>query len=687
MRQLQPNPLRTRANGSSASGWSTKQLDLAARYRDVVRRMKLLWRRSGGSPVNTKSVGLVLLLVTIVLVDVFARQYGPETMSRDMVPGQKDLGSLKEGTSIVAACQGRENTLPTVMRTWMAADNVDEIVLVDWSSEKPVSSILRALSGVDKVRIYRVEKAGNWSLSRAYNLAVHLATRKNIVRLDCDHALKPNFVRTHPIANDDRDFYAGNWSIARNSNELHLTGALVISQKNFWAVSGYDERIQSYGAEDINLCDRLVIAGGLVRHNVDYDAMIHLPHKTADERTFFFRPVDIDTNRILVNTLPQWPASNADRSYYKVEEPFLLVPSWTPKGLRQLMSQASVQAARELALDVRLHSDFHVPYAFLKAMPAAEKEKLVLNLIRKRSNRGEGAGKPTVMFAHAMHGLGNRIRALGSAMAVAKNTGRVLVVIWEKDRHCEASFSDLFSNDFPVIEKMIAEAPFTPFREKDGAWNYVNVYNYMELEPGAKKNELVTASPGKHVYYKGAYIMSAGKLSSWNGDNAELQKLVPSDDVQTIIDRMEDIDFKRVVSVHIRNRGLDTDIEGVDSKKEYTKDGAKTMDFWRSKSNYKNFVAKMKEILRESPDTLFYLSSDTVEVLQVMKNLFPGRVYVTERTCDSRSGDCAKYALADLYLLSKGRVVLGSNWSSFTEAAQRLGGLKGMLSGRDFAKD
>jgi len=95
----------------------------------------------------------------------------------------------------------------------------------------------------------------------------------------------------------------------------------------------------------------------------------------------------------------------------------------------------------------------------------------------------------------------------------------------------------------------------------------------------------------------------------------------------------------------------------------------------------------MQAIVTAEPKTKFYLSSDTVHILDEMKRLFPGRILVTPRDCDDRGGDCIKYALADLYLLARGKYILGSNWSSFTEAAQRLGGLQGFLAGRDFANE
>jgi len=41
-------------------------------------------------------------------------------------------------------------------------------------------------------------------------------------------------------------------------------------------------------------------------------------------------------------------------------------------------------------------------------------------------------------------GLANRLRATVSGMCAAEDVGRPLTIIWEKDRHCDADFADLF---------------------------------------------------------------------------------------------------------------------------------------------------------------------------------------------------------------------------------------------------
>lgn len=81
------------------------------------------------------------------------------------------------------------------------------------------------------------------------------------------------------------------------------------------------------------------------------------------------------------------------------------------------------EKALNALLDKELHGEYHVPLAYVDAMTIPNKQLLVQSLLRK-DDLGGGTKKSKIFFAHTMHGLGNRIRALGSSLAVAKKTNR-----------------------------------------------------------------------------------------------------------------------------------------------------------------------------------------------------------------------------------------------------------------------
>ena len=58
------------------------------------------------------------------------------------------------------------------------------------------------------------------------------------------------------------------------------------------------------------------------------------------------------------------------------------------------------------------------------------------------------------LVVEVSHGLGNRLRALSSAAALARITNRQLYVVWVRDLHLNASLHDLFYvSNVQVIEE------------------------------------------------------------------------------------------------------------------------------------------------------------------------------------------------------------------------------------------
>ncbi|CAN8076244.1 unnamed protein product, partial [Agarophyton chilense] len=162
----------------------------------------------------------------------------------------------EKGVGIVAACMNRQETLAKVLPSWLAVKGIDEIVIVDWGSDPPLRSIVKPEQD-PRLHLYRVNKESSWVLSRAYNLALNMSTKAHVIRTDCDYSLHPSILDAHNVSNTDSGFYSGNWELARNENEVHLNGAMVMRRSAFWNVGGYDERIQTYGWDDEDLYTRL----------------------------------------------------------------------------------------------------------------------------------------------------------------------------------------------------------------------------------------------------------------------------------------------------------------------------------------------------------------------------------------------------------------------------------------------
>ena len=72
---------------------------------------------------------------------------------------------------------------------------------------------------------------------------------------------------------------------------------------------------------------------------------------------------------------------------------------------------------------------------------------LALNMMRQSNQR--------YVVVHVKNGLGNRLRALASAMAVAAKLNRPVLLIWVPDLHCNCSFLQMFDQPlhFALLEE------------------------------------------------------------------------------------------------------------------------------------------------------------------------------------------------------------------------------------------
>lgn len=659
------------------------------------------------------------------------------------------------GTSLIAACRNRQDSLRKVLPSWAAVEGVDELVLVDWSSSPPLADVVAdTLPGEHRMRVLRVEEESQWVLSRAYNLAAGAATRADLLRVDCDYSLEPNFLDRHvlppplplnPPAQEgggsvagssarDADasaaetaaaapaatsataralasaaFYSGHYGAARSENERHMNGALLVKRADLLAIGGYDERVQTYGFDDEDLYARLV-ASGLSKRVINYDTLTHVPHGDGErgQAGVRFVGVEIDVNALLLRGLPPWSSALAAsaRSAYsarggggsssatrdKTRRPVaVLRATRVPADLRALTPAPAVAHAWDLALGRRLHDEWEVPWDLLSSMDSSVKERLLGRLVaRVAEAKSKTSPRPRLLVAHLQHGLGNRLRAYGSAAAYAAATDRELVVVWQADAHIAANWTHLYDDSAHVV--LSSFLPKWPDMKGgaawDTAWGGFSFFNYMEMDGGgAVKGQPIPNDLTKSIYFKGAYVMepTAPELSTWQAANEAIRALKPVPVVTAAVDAHVAAGLTDRVGVHIRCKALASDIADVpDADAEYGITATATMQRWRSAASVDTFTAEMRALVAVAPTTKFYVATDTAAAAVALRADFPGAVDNQRRDCDGRGAACVVHALVDLLCLARTRALLGSNWSSFTEAAVRLGAPEPRLAGTHF---
>jgi hypothetical protein len=209
--------------------------------------------------------------------------------------------------SLICACKNRYNALRVSLNSWLAFDEIKEIIIVDWNSDEPIGHLAK----LDKrIKIIRVDNEKYFNQPQPLNLAASVATGDYILKVDCDYIINPYFpffenykidnesflcgqddyVCKHEYWNESIEAYCVNFQ-AMDANELmryahshsatfkYLTGLCFVSSENYWKVGGYDERMGKYYAfEDDQMTKRLTMMGlecKKLRHNYD---MIHIPH-------------------------------------------------------------------------------------------------------------------------------------------------------------------------------------------------------------------------------------------------------------------------------------------------------------------------------------------------------------------------------------------------------------------------
>lgn len=224
--------------------------------------------------------------------------------------------SISQGISLFTALKNRSDIFEEALKTWIIHKEIDEIVIVDWSSDNSQKPIIDKYQN-GKIFLAEVKNQNEWVLSKAFNLAARLTSRNKILKIDSDVKIFPDFFEKNKLEKDC--FLTGSWEKSRNENETHLNGALFIDRKDFFDVNGYNESLSTYGWDDTDLYSRIE-KNGLTRNFIDLDSLYHIEHggrmlnqiksidftNISDEE---WARLNILKNRHIAYSLKEWDSS------------------------------------------------------------------------------------------------------------------------------------------------------------------------------------------------------------------------------------------------------------------------------------------------------------------------------------------------------------------------------------------
>lgn len=621
----------------------------------------------------------------LMVASEFAGTYGLEAPDRLVAPVhnvERLVAPVYDlpGVSVVNGCMNRTDNLLKALETWLAAPEVSEVVIVDWSSEVPVAETLDVM-GIDDPRIVvaRVEDETRYLHSEVHNVGFRLARHERVLKADAETMIAPDFFQRNKL--EQGTFLAGNWR-TRPWSKGEVNGSCLAFRRDILNIKGSSEYLQGYGWEDDDFYFRLW-ASGLIRRNVEAGSLWSIEHDdslrfdtekpvpaTAREELRDDRMAKIHFNRLLTAILPEWPAGS-DWAEFSVSYEDQRRPVIKRTGMPRTVMGPELREALEVmsAYIVLSSTSDEIRQVAPHAVRQLIDENRLSGITRKKVSEARKAGfnvpmiapvrKPR-LFIDAMNGLGNRMRAIGSAHSIARATERELVVIWQPDDHCDCKLSDLFDYDGAVVEERFLKA---------AAAGGFDTYNYMDIEPGAQKHEDINPKTGNDVYVRSAYVLNS-QFMDWDVMRAFLQKLRPVDSVQELV---KSVRHPNDLSAHVRMVGGSehTDL-AYESRDVFTAAEFEEGERWRTRSHYANFFHRIDELLKEKAFNTIFVAADSDEAYRAFSEKYGEQVVWLERQLYDRSADQLKYALADMILLGHCKRMLCSNWSSFSEVARYL---------------
>ncbi len=254
-------------------------------------------------------------------------------------------------------------------------------------------------------------------------------------------------------------------------------------------------------------------------------------------------------------------------------------------------------------------------------------------------------------------GLANRMRALDSAIALAKDTRKRLVVLWISNKACNCKYSDLFhvQKEFSRLIQVKPGLSTRVYKKSLSAYFSMFPNYYLSSERVANwDSQSRTAYKTLQDFliavhdYNNLYIRTHSAFYH-SAFHHPYRTFMPADHIQSKIDS---IDTKNMVGIHIRRTDQKISIEY---------------------SPLELFVEAMKKEVEADPEVKFFVATDDPPTKTILKELFPNRIVDSGAIRLNRNDPLAiQDALVDLYCLSNCRKIIGSYWSSFTTVAANI---------------
>ena len=174
--------------------------------------------------------------------------------------------------SICTSCMDRNDMLIQTIPSWLKIP-VKEIIIVDWSSKKPVIETLEENNIYDnRITIARVNDKKYYEHSLARNLKVFLCKTEWVLSVDSDVKIFESFFE-EIYKLTGKKLYCLPFDSINNS----CFGTTLFRKIDYTNVGGCNTKMKGWGYEDMDLNQRLV-ESGCVHIKLNPNNLYHIPH-------------------------------------------------------------------------------------------------------------------------------------------------------------------------------------------------------------------------------------------------------------------------------------------------------------------------------------------------------------------------------------------------------------------------
>ncbi len=254
-------------------------------------------------------------------------------------------------------------------------------------------------------------------------------------------------------------------------------------------------------------------------------------------------------------------------------------------------------------------------------------------------------------------GLGNRMRAIASGLAIAKHYHATAEILWNVRKGLNAEFDQLFlpidgpsvhltTNkswlyDIEFRKEYLLRMPLLSLTSGKVLYNF-NLYD-------EKRNDIYQAIDKEEP--KDLLLISGNAMCK----DYEMKSLfIPCADIQKDIDKVLAGFSPNTIGVHIRR---------TDNKESIRLSPLET------------FHSMIEEEISKDASVKFYLATDDDTVKHAITSRYPNRIITQYEMANRDSLEGMQFAVNDLYCLSRTKKIIGSLYSSYSHIASELGGI------------